>query len=214
MNLSAELLSPAWILILSAGYAISIGLALWQAPWEELLVDPSRQHRLGLVALGLMLLWWMRAGITAGLGVHFLGMTAATLILGWPLALLAGLVPVVAAAATGLEAWATIGVVGALTAALPVFVTTLIHRLLSRFLPENPFVDLLGAAFLGGVVAGLAARGAIVALLLLSQARPPAVIIDQAWVIVALTALPEGVVNGMIVSLLFAWNPDWLDGLR
>lgn len=214
MNLSPELLPHGWTVLLSIAYALSLALAAWQAPWEELLLDPPRQHRLGLVALGLMLLWWMRAGITAGLGVHFLGMTAATLIVGWPLALLAGLVPVLGAAAVGLEPWSMVGVSGALTAALPVFVTAAIHRLLGRFLPENPFVDLLGAAFLGGVIAALVARGATVALLIASDARATDLVLDQGWVIVVLTALPEGVVNGMIVSLLFAWNPDWLDGLR
>ncbi|MDZ7748912.1 MAG: hypothetical protein U5K43_08735 [Halofilum sp. (in: g-proteobacteria)] len=183
-------------------------------PWEELFLSPARSHRLGIVAVGLMLLWWLRAGITAGLGVHFLGMTAATLVLGWPLALIAGLAPVLGAAATGLEAWGAVGVTGFLTPALPVFVTAGVLHALRRWLPEHPFVDLLGAAFLGGVAAGLVARGSIAAFLVIADVRAPAVVLDQSWVIVLLTALPEGVVNGTIVSLLFAWNPDWLDGLR
>ena len=214
MNLSAEILPPAWIVALSLAYAASMGLALWRAPWDELFLSPARSHRLGMVAIGLMLLWWMRAGITAGLGVHFLGMTAATLVLGWPLALIAGLAPVLGAAATGLEAWSTVGVTGFLTAAVPVFVTHALLRGLRRWLPENPFVDLLGAAFLGGVLAGLVARGSIAVFLVVADAGAPRVVLEQSWVIVLLTALPEGVVNGMIVSLLFAWNPEWLDGLR
>jgi len=214
MNLSADLLPFAAIWLLSACYALGMALALWRMPWDELILSDGRQHRLGIVAVCLMLLWWMRAGISAGLGVHFLGMTAATLILGWPAALVASLAPVLGSAAIGLESWPTVGVSGFLTATVPVCVTALLCRALHRFLPENPFIDLLGAAFFGGVLSALVARGAIVLLLLTTGAEPQPLILDQSWVIVALTALPEGVVNGMIVSLLFAWNPDWLDGLR
>ena len=61
-------------------------------PWVELFSDLRRQHLLFGTMLGLFLLWLVRRDFDSGLSYHFIGMTAVTLLLDWPLAVLAGLV--------------------------------------------------------------------------------------------------------------------------
>ena len=66
--------------------------AAWRAPWVELFSDNRRQHLLFGTVLVLCILWLVRRDFPSGLSFHFIGMTAVTLLLDWPLAVLAGFI--------------------------------------------------------------------------------------------------------------------------
>lgn len=85
--LSAESLELGWAI-----YAPLLLLAAWRAPWVELVSDTRRQHLVFGTMLGLFLLWLVRRDFESGLSFHFIGMTAVTLLLDWPLAIVVGLV--------------------------------------------------------------------------------------------------------------------------
>ncbi len=85
-----------------------------------------------------------------------------------------------------------------------------VRTALERLLPTNLFVYLLGCGFFGAVVAGLASRGANAATLVLSGAWPSERVGEELGVIVALLTLPEGVINGMILSVLTVYRPAWV----
>ncbi len=82
--LSAESLELGWAI-----YAPLLLLAAWRAPWVELVSDTRRQHLVFGTMLGLFLLWLVRRDFESGLSFHFIGMTAVTLLLDWPLARMA-----------------------------------------------------------------------------------------------------------------------------
>ena len=84
--ITAQLLSPE---TLAVGWLIYVPVLLWaiaRAPWVELFSDSRRQHLLFGTVFALFLLWLMRRDFDTGVSYHFLGMTAVTLLLDWPLA--------------------------------------------------------------------------------------------------------------------------------
>ena len=82
MVLSEWTLWTGWLL-----YGPLVLLALFKAPWVELFSDSRRQHLLFGTVLGLCVLWLLRRDFPSGVAVHFIGMTAVTLLLHWPLAI-------------------------------------------------------------------------------------------------------------------------------
>ena len=90
MSIVPELL-PIWFLI--ACLLPTLGLLIWAlrwTNWRALQSQPFLQHIFYIACLALAGLWCIRAGISSGLGIHFMGLTAATLLMGWSLALMAG----------------------------------------------------------------------------------------------------------------------------
>ena len=59
--------------------------------YKTLLNTPVRQTGVLACALVFAMLWRIKAGILTGLDLHILGVTAATLILGWRLTILSSL---------------------------------------------------------------------------------------------------------------------------
>ncbi len=112
--LSAESLELGWAI-----YAPLLLLAAWRAPWVELVSDTRRQHLVFGTMLGLFLLWLVRRDFESGLSFHFIGMTAVTLLLDWPLAIVVGLVAQLGLCLLGRQDWLAIGVNGVLLVAIP-----------------------------------------------------------------------------------------------
>ncbi len=199
-----------WLWAIGAVYALALAAALVKAPWWLLWTRARAQHLSYGCALALMLLWWLRGGLPDGPDVHFLGVTAATLVLGWPLAVLAVFVAVLGAIAMGLETWPMGMAEGLLLGVVPALVSHVNVRILAARLPANPFVYMLGGAFFGGVLAGLVGRSALGAVLALGGTPPSVAALDQWGAVILLTALPEGVINGMVISPLVVYRPEWL----
>ncbi len=87
--LSASLLTTtqAFLCLLLCSGALLWGML--RISWVELVADSRRQHLLFGCIFALSILWLMRKEFDNGLTFHFLGMTLVTLMLDWPLALLA-----------------------------------------------------------------------------------------------------------------------------
>ena len=108
------------------GWLIYLPVLLWaivRAPWVELFSDSRRQHLLFGTVFALFLLWLMRRDFDTGVSYHFLGMTAVTLLLDWPLAIVGGLVAQIGLVLLGRQDLAAMGVNGAMFILLPVLVT-------------------------------------------------------------------------------------------
>src|SRR3989338_3032348 len=114
--------------------------AIWRAPWVELCSDVRRQHLLGGTALALFVLWLVRRDFDVGVSFHFIGMTAVTLLLDWPLAVLGGLVAQLGLLALGRQALAAMGVNGVLLVLVPVVVTEVSALWVERRQSQNLFV--------------------------------------------------------------------------
>ena len=204
--LSMPWLVSGWVLATLLG-----GSALRWAPWQALRAAPWRWNLVLATVVWLLLLWQIRAPVLPGLSLHLWGLTLATLLIGWPLALLAGLL-VVSVDSVMQQSVASLPWVW-MAAVLPaVLVTELIHRAVVRWLPPNIFIFVFVEGFLAAML-GLAATAlAMLALFSWAGIYPLSVLQASYLPFLPLQAVPEGMVNGIALLGLALLHPEWLYG--
>jgi uncharacterized membrane protein len=209
--IGAELLSPH---TLTVGWLIYVPALVWaiaRAPWVELFTDSRRQHLLFGTVFALFILWLVRRDFDTGVSYHLIGMTAVTLLLDWPLAIVAGLVAQLGLVALGRQDLAAVGVNGALLILLPVLITECCAILVERAQPRNPFVYIFCSGFLAAALSALLCLLLALGLLWFDErfAMPEWLedFVGYLWLII----FPEAFINGMIVSALVVFCPEWLE---
>ena len=209
--IGAELLSSA---SLTLGWLIYLPVLLWavmRAPWVELFSDRRRQHLLFGTVFALFLLWLVRRDFDTGVSYHFIGMTAVTLLLDWPLAIVGGLVAQMGLVLLGRQDLAALGVNGSLLILLPVLITEGVAILVERAQPRNPFVYIFCSGFFAAALAALSCL--ILSLTLLWYdglfAMPEWLedFVGYLWLLL----FPEAFINGMVVSAFVVFCPEWLE---
>ncbi|MEO4047249.1 energy-coupling factor ABC transporter permease [Pseudomonas sp. CAU 1711] len=209
--IAAELLQPlslwlGWLL-----YATVLLWALGRTPWIELCSDQRRQHLLFGTVLALFLLWLVRRDFASGLSFHFIGMTAVTLLLDWPLAVLGGFAAQLGLLALGRLDGAALGVNGLLLVALPVAIAESCALWVERRQPRNLFVYIFCCGFFPASFTALACLLGGLALLWFDglYAMPPWLedFAGYLWLVM----FPEAFINGMLVTALVVFYPDWLE---
>ncbi|OLQ27312.1 hypothetical protein BIW01_14670, partial [Pseudomonas aeruginosa] len=157
------------------------------APWVELVSDTRRQHLVFGTMLGLFLLWLVRRDFESGLSFHFIGMTAVTLLLDWPLAIVVGLV------------------------AIPALIAELAALFVERRQPRNLFVYIFCCGFFP------AALTAVVVLLLglgvvwIDGLFPMPPWLEDFAGYLWLIMFPEAFINGTVITGLVVYYPEWLE---
>ncbi|OWP48086.1 energy-coupling factor ABC transporter permease [Pseudomonas nitroreducens] len=204
--LSAETLEIGW-----AVYLPVVAWAIWRAPWLELVSDFRRQHLVFGTMLGLFLLWLVRRDFASGVSFHFIGMTAVTLLLDWPLAVLVGLVAQLGLCAIGRQDWAAIGVNGILLVLIPVVITELAAIFVERRQPRNLFVYIFCSGFFPAALAALCSLLLGLGLLWMDGVFPMPPWIEDFIGYLWLIMFPEAFINGTIVTGLVVFYPDWLE---
>ncbi|AXO89801.1 hypothetical protein DZC75_17970 [Pseudomonas parafulva] len=209
--ISAQVLSST---SLTLGWLAYAALLLWAASrtrWVELFSDPRRQHLLFGTVLALFALWMVRRDFDSGVSYHFLGMTAVTLLLDWPLAMLGGCLAQLGLLALGRQDLAALGINGLLIVALPVLVTEACATRVERAQPRNLFVYIFCSGFFAAALATLVCLLAGMALLWLDGlfAMPEWLgdFIGYLW----LMMFPEAFINGTVISALVVFCPEWLE---
>ncbi len=209
--ISAQVLSST---SLTLGWLAYAPLLLWAASrtrWVELFSDPRRQHLLFGTVLALFALWMVRRDFDSGVSYHFLGMTAVTLLLDWPLAVLGGCLAQLGLLALGRQDLAALGINGLLIVALPVLVTEACATRVERAQPRNLFVYIFCSGFFAAALATLVCLLAGMALLWLDGlfALPEWLgdFIGYLW----LMMFPEAFINGTVISALVVFCPEWLE---
>ena len=153
--IGAEVLSTQTQVIGWLLYAPVLLWAIWRAPWVELFADTRRQHLLFGTVFSLFLLWLVRRDFDSGVSYHFIGLTAVTLLLDWPLAIVGALVAQVGLVLLGRQDLAAMGVNGVLLIVLPIAVTECCARMVERAQPRNPFVYIFCSGFFAAALAAL-----------------------------------------------------------
>ena len=206
MLLNETTLFWSWLL-----YGPILLYAIWRAPWVELFSDSRRQHLLFGTVFVLCILWLVRRDFPSGLSFHFIGMTAVTLLLDWPLAILAGCIAQLALLALGKQELSVLGVNGMLLIILPVFIAHCCAKAIERLQPENLFMYIF---FSGFFPAALTAALCIMSgtLLLWSSGiyELPSELGDFLGMIL-LVSFPEAFINGMAVTAFVVFKPEWLE---
>lgn len=209
--ISAELLSPTSQIIGWALYLPLLLWAIWRAPWLELFSDQRRQHLVFATVFVLCVLWLVRRDFASGLSYHIIGMTAVTLLLDWPLAILAGFVAQLGMLLLGRQDLAALGVNGVLMVLIPVLVTELCALRVERAQPRNLFVYIFFSGFFPAALAVLLCILVGLGVLWVDGLfpMPPWLgdFVGYLWMVI----FPEAFINGMIVTALVVFYPDWLE---
>ncbi len=215
MNPSAHVLPEIWLLTGIVAYGALVLWALAGIDRRRLQREPLRQHLLLGGSVAVMVLWLVRSSmVMPEIGLHVLGMTALTLLVGWRQALVGSLLPVLGPVLVGAEPWQMAGLSGLALAALPIGITHLVWRITQRLLPRNLFVYLFVCTLCGSALAAALARVAAVALLAIAGTYTLAAISHDQLVLLSLLLLPESLVNVAAIAALAAWRPQWLITLR
>ena len=209
--LAASLLTPAqWVLGMIL-YMVPLLWALGRVAWIELLADSRRQHLLFGSIFVIVVIWLVRRQFDNGLTFHFIGLTAVTLLLNWPLAILAGTLAQVAMIVIGWDDAAAFGVNGILRVLLPVAVTVLVSQGLERLKPSNLFMYIFISGFFAAALCAVVTISAGIGLLAWSGQLSLPESLLEIFGYLLLVAFPEGFINGMAVAGLVVFYPDWLE---
>jgi uncharacterized membrane protein len=187
-----------------------MAMVLWRLPFHQLLEDKRGQHLIFGASASVFVLWLFRAGIYEGLNVHFLWLTALTLILGLRRALLSGFLALLGITSVGEESWLMLGINGLLGVLLPIGLSYLVYTLAFHKLPRHFFVYVFVCAFLpGALMIGLKmlAMGCYFSLDGLYQWQ---VVKDNYLLLIPLMIFPEAMLNGMTMTLLIIYHPNWV----
>ncbi len=196
-----QTLAAITVLVISGYIAVSVS-------WSGLLANKRQQHLLfGFTAL-LFFVWIFRAGIFEGLNVHFLWLTALTLTLGFRWAVLAGLTALLGVTLTGNESWHMLGVNGVIGVLMPVTVSYLIFMLAFHKIPRNLFIYIFACAFFPGALVIALKMSLMGGYYLWEGVYDWPTVRDNYLLIIPLLLFPEGLLNGMTMTLLTVYKPN------
>lgn len=197
------------IWVLYGIWLVAVLVALVRAPWRGLLVNRLAPVFVGSLAV-LVLIWQLRAGAGPAQSLHFLGVTAVTLMFGWCLTLVGASIVSIVFLVAGSESARLLPVTLFASVLVPATLTFVVDRAVARWLPRNPFVYIFLCAFLAGVLSALLNIPLKVVLLSAAGTGLPLDPSTESLAVLPLFAFPEGVLNGMLITVLVVLRPHWL----
>ncbi len=213
MQFTADMLSGPALWAAHVGALVIAVLALFASGLGRLRTDRVGLHLFAGSVVLLAVLWSMRAQVGEGPGLHVLGVTAVTLLLGPARAALATLA---AEFAIGLLAGEPAGVAPSwlIAGVVPVLVSEAVRRLIWRRFPRDPFVFLFGCAFFGSALAVAVSYG--LGFALIGGVGAPGGVwagaIPSLPAFLLMLGFSEGFINGTIVTMVLVMRPAWLVG--
>jgi len=205
-----DVIFPLWLQILGTiGLAVLMVWMLRSMTWDEVFVPGRVQHFL-LATLVLVVIWSLRAEAIDGLAMHFLGVVAVTLIFGWRLAILMVSLVVVTLALIGIVEPMLVPLTILISGVAPALATWGLLQFSERRLPPHMFIYLYVVGFFGGALSVL--------VVMATNSLVYGLFTDVAWESIVreylqytpLLILPEGVLNGMIITGLVMFRPEWV----
>ena len=209
MNLTDALLPQDWLLLANFVGFLVLLQALRVAPWRFLLTHRWLQQVFLGASVAVFLMWTFEVGVRPGLGFHFLGATIYTLMFGWSLAVI-GLSLVTVAVTTMSGDWAALALNALVLGVVPVSISYGVYRLVHRYLPHHLFIYIFLCGFFNAMLAAGAAVLVLVILLVSAEAYSFTRISAEHLPFLPLYLFPEGLLNGMLTTVLIALKPDWL----
>jgi uncharacterized membrane protein len=210
MLIEDGLLSGGVAVVASALGGVGLAFAIHGAPWKAWLLD--REHRwVWFTSMALLVVVWsMKAGITPGLSVQFLLVSALTLMHGWHLAVVAAALVLAVLTQVGGAEWSSFGPNLLCAALIPALFTARLHEFVHDHLPRNYFVYFFVTAFFGAALAFNAAGLSRAVLVGLSGTLETARLGAEYFAILPLMSLGEAVANGMLVGMAVIYRGGWV----
>ncbi|KLN64658.1 energy-coupling factor ABC transporter permease [Vibrio sp. VPAP30] len=176
----------------------------------KLIHERSFQNISFAIIFALYVLWSADVGVKEGLSIHFLGITALTLMYGWQSAFALAIVICVLMALFGELAFQTIPEYLVLSCLFPIVVSYSIFLASYRYLPRNIFIFIFIAGFLNGGLTGTLHLIANSVYLSIVTEYDWQTIFDNYLIFTPLLAFPEGLLNGMTAAVLAVFKPELL----
>lgn len=209
MDFPADLMPTGLLWLTNVLCAALLLVAVRRAPLAHLLINRF-SHLFFAACVALLLLWNTRAGVLPALNFHLLGVTAVTLMFGWPFALLAVVLVLAGGALYAGESFAALGLNALLMGGIPVLVTSVLLHFAQRRLPHNFFVYVYVNAFLAAglsvLLYGLAGAGVMLA----SDISSAGWLRYQYYPYLPMVFFAEAFLNGMVMTALVALRPAWV----
>jgi len=209
MDIPSGLITGSWLWISWGIYVPILLFALYTAPWVRMRERDSTNVYFGTIVV-LLLFWNLKAGILPAQTFHFLGACMMTLMFGWSFAVLAMGVLVLFSTFSGNGGWDTYALNAFLLGGIPTTLAWLLLRITQRRLPHNFFIyiflNTFFAAVLGIILMGTVSYG----LLWMSGAYSPAELTGGFLPLVIMLAFPEGTLNGIAITLMVVYRPEWV----
>ena len=210
MLVEPELVGAGTRIVAGVLAAVASGLAVLSAPWRIWLDDRERQW-VWLIGLAVLLgVWSMKAGITPGLSLRFLLVTALTLMHGWQLAVIGAALVLVVLTITGQAAWSSFGANLLCMAVVPAMFTAWFHEFVHSRLPHNYFIYFFVTVFVGSAFAFNLAGLARLAVLAASGTIEAAHVGPEYFAVLPFMSFGEATVNGMVMAMAVVYRPQWV----
>lgn len=210
MNFSTDLIGFDAALWGWLSLGVLLVVAVRTAPWRGFSTSSARQNVVLACWLALILLGAFKSNALPGLSMHFLGLTAVTLIVGWQFALLGGALAIGVLAGLNHGEVAAVGFAVWGLVVVPIAITVGINHWAQRFLPPNYFiylfVNVFFAAALGFVLAALITAGLVAMLGVYSWP----VLVESYLAFIPIQVIPEAMMNGMVMLGLTLLRPEWV----
>lgn len=210
MDLLGDSFSLNWLAASWLIYILLLFRGIRHAQWERFR-DNQFLHVFFGASVAAMLLWLVKGGVSPGLSFHILGVTALTLMFGWALALMAVSVVVVGTTWSGLGSWETVALNVLVMGAVPIYVTHWLLVSAQRRLPHNFFIYVLLNAFFAAGLSSVIGKCIGAALLVLAGAQSFDRVAYEFLPYLPLMFFSEAVVNGMLMTMLVALRPAWVE---
>lgn len=210
MLIEPELLTTGTRVVTGLASGAALVAAVATAPWRAWLSDHERQWVWLGFAGCLVALWSMKAGISAGLSLRFLLITAYVLLNGWQLALLGSSLALGVLCFTGQAAWSSFGADLLCIAVVPALFTAWFHEQVHARLPHNYFIYFFVTVYLGSALAFNLAGLARIGVLLLGGTLDSAHVGAEYFALLPMMSFGEGVVNGMVMAMCVVYKPRWV----
>ncbi|MFC0117279.1 energy-coupling factor ABC transporter permease [Pseudoalteromonas xiamenensis] len=175
-----------------------------------LLARPERQTGVLAISVILACLWQIKAGILPELNIHILGITAATLVLGFRLSMLTSTIALLITLLTQNYTIDSFGNAWMFSVILPVFFSYGLYLLIYRFLLHHFFVYIFVGAFIAG---GMTAAFRIISSSLYffyTGVYDWQTLSDNYLYFSVIMWFPEAMLNGMAITLLITYRPHWV----
>ena len=178
--------------------------------FSRLISDKKCQHLVFGSAACVFILWMFRTGIYDGLNVHFLWLAALTLVLGFRWAVFSATLALLGVTLVGQESINMLGVNFLLGVLAPISVTYGIYSLTFHKLPRHTFIYIFLCAFIpGALTIGLKMLG-LSGYFYLDGLYSWQILQDNYLILSTLLLFPEAMFNGMTITLLIIYKPEWV----
>lgn len=213
MQVSGEFFSTGAIVVTIVAGAAVTALAVRLASWRRLFVSEQSNVFFGAL-VGMLVLWMLRTEVVDGLVFHLSAVTALTLMFGWSLAVIGGVLVLSGITFAGLAGWSGFGPSLLLEVVLPATLTQVALVIVRSVLPRHFFVYIFVNAFIVGGVVGVVGAYFTAVALSAGGAYTWGDLQTTVFPFFPLMFFPEAFLNGWVMTLLVVFKPHWVGSFR